>query len=174
MFFRDFSGLSRQGRTINSNSSTDFFNDLGRLLQGTASLLRTIVETKQETVGPLVSSAIAAKSALVSSPIVKSAVQAKVGVVRSLAEATPEITKGLASVVNTVAEAAPSLLKAGLCNIVCPITGEDQCKKDHCQDEKEEQEVVQPRRASKNLDYLEAEVVAVEDEAVLNYDPLLE
>lgn len=112
---------------------------------------------------PLVSGAIAAKTALVSSPIVRSAVQAKVGVARNLAEATPEITKGLASVVNTVAESAPALLKAGLCNIVCPITGEDQCKKDHCQEEQEE--VQQPRRATKNLDedYFEAEVVAVDE-----------
>lgn len=77
------------------------------------------------------------------------------GVVRSLAEATPQLTRSISGVINTVAEAAPALLKAGLCNVVCPISGQEQCKKDHCQ-ETETVDGVQPR-ASKNLDDDETE-----------------
>ena len=41
-------------------------------------------------------------------------------------------------------------LKDGLCNIVCPISGDEQCKKDHCDQDKEEDNDVQVQpRASK-------------------------
>ena len=144
----------REGRTIGTNSTSDFFNDLSRLLQGTASLLRTIVEAKQETVAPLVTGAIAAKTSLVQSPIVKSAVEAKMAVVKSLADATPALTRSLGGVVNAVASAAPALLKSGLCNVVCPLTGQEECKKEHCE-EAEAGEVetasISPRQA-KDLD----------------------
>ncbi len=52
---------ARDAKTLpipSPNSTANFLTDLSRLLKGTSDLLRTIVKTKQETVGPLIDVAI--------------------------------------------------------------------------------------------------------------------
>ena len=110
-------------------------------------MLRQIVETKQETIVPIITTAIETKKALLTSPVIKSAVEAKIGVVKTLAKSGPEIGKTVAGLVGAAVKATPGLIKAGLCNIVCPISGNEQCKKDHCASKEDEdnQVEVQPR-----------------------------
>merc|ERR1711881_88906 len=130
--------LPREARTIsiNSNTTSDIFEELGRLLQGTADILRTIVETKQDIVLPVIESAIAAKTSLINSPIVSTAIDAKSAVVRSLVESLPELTRAVGSVTGAVVETGAGAVRLGLCSFVCPITGEE-CRKDHCDQDAE-------------------------------------
>merc|ERR1712062_621024 len=123
--------LPRTGRTFSGNSTEDIFNDLSRLLQGTAALLKTIVETKKATVLPLIETAIETKKALIESDVIKGTIKAKAGVVATLTETGPEIGKTIGGVIGTVADVAPAIIKAGVCGLACPLLGE-QCVKDHC------------------------------------------
>merc|ERR1711953_1267053 len=106
----------RTGRTFSGNSTEDIFNDLSRLLQGTAALLNTIVETKK---------------ALIESDAIKGIIKAKSGVVATLTETGPEIGKTIGGVIGTVADVAPAIIKAGVCGLACLLLGE-QCVNDHC------------------------------------------
>ena len=134
--------LSREGRTLGDlgalNSTSDFFENLSRILQGIASLKRTIVETKKEAVVPLLDIALNTKKSLLESPVVKSVVEAKSSVVSTLPKA-----------IMPFVESVPKLFRMSLCNLACPLIGTEQCKKDHCDEEEqqgEEEEVtVLPR-----------------------------
>merc|ERR1712018_482750 len=128
--------LPREARTldINSNSTSDFLDDLSSLLQGAAAFFRTVAETKKDTVLPIVESVVEAKTSLINSDTVKSVVAAKTGVVRSLVETAPQLAQAAGSVTGALVETAEPLIKGALCTVVCPVIGE-QCKKDHCDEE---------------------------------------
>lgn len=135
----DLNPQPREGKVIDIKAPnvTNIFNDLSRLLQGTTSLLRTIVETKKATIGPLLETAIEAKKSLLDSPIVKTVVETKTDLVKNLASAAPQITAVVTGVVGSALKAAPALIKAGICNLICPISGQEKCRKDHCEDSSE-------------------------------------
>lgn len=110
--------------------------------QGAASLIQTIAEAKKDAVEPI----LEAKKSLLESEIVETALNAKAALVSNIAAAGPQITVALSGVVEAVAEAAPNIIKSGLCNVVCPLTGQEQCKKEHCE-EKESTGSISPREA---------------------------
>ena len=119
--------------------------------QGTAALLKTIVETKKATILPLVETAIETKKALIESDAIKGIIKAKSGVVATLAETGPQIGQTIGGVIGTVVDVAPAIIKAGVCGLVCPIAGE-QCKQDHCGGDSANNDVVVEPRSSKTID----------------------
>ena len=110
-------------------------------------MLKTIVETKKETVLPLVETAINTKKALIESDAISGVIKAKAGVVKTLTEAGPQVGQAIGGVVATIADVAPAVIKAGVCGLVCPVAGE-QCKKEHCQGETSDSSGIQPRNRS--------------------------
>merc|ERR1712156_291977 len=79
------------------------------------SLLKTIVDTKQKAVTPILDSAV-------------------VGVKASVLETLPKT-------IEPIFNAVPMLLKSTLCNIGCPLLGTEQCKKDHCEGYEETEDI---------------------------------
>ena len=98
--------------------------------KGTASLLKTIVDTKQKAVTPILDSAIEVKKSVLQSPIISSVVGVKSSVLETLPKA-----------VEPVFSAIPMLLRSTLCNIGCPLLGTEQCKKDHCEGYEETEDI---------------------------------
>jgi len=126
--------LSRERRTINMNSTSDLLANLGRILQGTASLLKTVAETKQDIIAPILDVAIETKKSLLSSPIVKTVIETKVGLVQNLPNIITPLTGTLTEI-----------LKMSICNMLCPLIGTEQCKIDHCPPSEVEDVTVSPR-----------------------------
>ena len=126
-FFQTLPGLS-------TNGTEDLFGNLSKLLQSTAELLKNIAETKGnaiKSIGPVIDTAVSIKKGLIENDSLRGIIKTKTGVLKTLAESAPQI----GSVVGGLTSSIPSLLKAGLCGLICPMqSGEAKitCQKDHC------------------------------------------
>ena len=119
--------------------------DIPYFFQGTASLLKTVAETKQEVVTPIVKTVIDTKKAIIESPIVKSVIEAKGPILKSVIEAKSSVVQNLPNAISPITDSLSEILKMGLCNFGCPIIGTEQCKLDHCPKIEAEEVTVSPR-----------------------------
>ena len=103
-------------------------------MQGTASLLKKVAETKQDVIAPILDVAIETKKSLLSLPIVKTVVETKTGLVQNLPKVISPLTGTLTDI-----------LKMSICNMLCPLIGTEQCKIDHCPPSEVEDVTVSPR-----------------------------
>lgn len=126
-FFQTIPGLP-------TNGTEDLFGNLSKLLQSTAALLKNIAETKGnaiKSIGPVIDTAVSIKKGLIENDSLRGIVKTKTAVVKTLAESAPQI----GSLVGGLTSSVPSLLKMGLCGLICPLqSGEAKitCQKDHC------------------------------------------